>query len=87
MVRATYGDSVKIGAGNVVDAEGFQDLAEAGADFIKIAGSICITREQKGTISWPGNSDVARARVPTVYSNLTVEGSSHDLALGRALTS
>jgi len=50
-VRDRYGDSVKIGAGNVVDGEGFRYLAEAGADFIKIGiggGSICITREQKG---------------------------------------
>jgi len=50
-VRAKYGDSVKIGAGNVVDREGFMFLAEAGADFIKVGiggGSICITREQKG---------------------------------------
>ena len=45
------GDKVKIGAGNVVDKEGFLYLAEAGADFIKVGvggGSICITREQKG---------------------------------------
>ena len=44
-------DSVKIGAGNVVDREGFLFLAEAGADFVKVGiggGSICITREQKG---------------------------------------
>ena len=50
-IRAKYGDSVKVGAGNVVDREGFLFLAEAGADFIKIGiggGSICITREQKG---------------------------------------
>lgn len=50
-VRKTYGDSVKIGAGNVVDAEGFRFLAECGADFIKVGiggGSICITRETKG---------------------------------------
>lgn len=50
-VRKHYGDDVKIGAGNVVDAEGFRYLAEAGADFVKIGiggGSICITREQKG---------------------------------------
>ena len=43
--------NAKIGAGNVVDAEGFRFLAEAGADFVKIGiggGSICITREQKG---------------------------------------
>ncbi len=41
----------KVGAGNVVDAEGFKFLADAGADFVKIGiggGSICITREQKG---------------------------------------
>ena len=50
-IRDHYGDSVKVGAGNVVDAEGFRFLADAGADFIKIGiggGSICITREQKG---------------------------------------
>lgn len=50
-IRERYGDSVKVGAGNVVDAEGFRFLAEAGADFVKIGiggGSICITREQKG---------------------------------------
>ena len=50
-VREKFGDSVKIGAGNVVDKEGFRYLAEAGADFIKVGvggGSICITRETKG---------------------------------------
>ncbi len=50
-VRKVYGDKVKIGAGNVVDKEGFDFLTEAGADFIKVGiggGSICITREQKG---------------------------------------
>ena len=50
-VRAKYGDDVKVGAGNVVDREGFLFLAKAGADFIKIGiggGSICITRETKG---------------------------------------
>lgn len=50
-IRAKYGDSVKVGAGNVVDRDGFRFLAEAGADFIKVGiggGSICITREQKG---------------------------------------
>ena len=43
--------SYVVGAGNVVDAEGFRFLAEAGADFVKIGiggGSICITRETKG---------------------------------------
>ncbi len=50
-IREHYGDSVKVGAGNVVDRDGFMYLAEQGADFIKIGiggGSICITREQKG---------------------------------------
>ena len=50
-VRENYGDSVKVGAGNVVDAEGFRFLAECGADFVKVGiggGSICITRETKG---------------------------------------
>lgn len=50
-IRAKYGDTVKVGAGNVVDRDGFMFLAEAGADFVKVGiggGSICITREQKG---------------------------------------
>ena len=50
-VRAKYGDNVKVGAGNVVDADGFRFLAECGADFVKVGiggGSICITRETKG---------------------------------------
>ena len=50
-IRQRYGDSVKVGAGNVVDAEGFRFLADCGADFVKVGiggGSICITRETKG---------------------------------------
>jgi IMP dehydrogenase len=50
-IRKKYGDKVKVGAGNVVDYDGFMFLAKAGADFVKIGiggGSICITREQKG---------------------------------------
>ena len=50
-VRRNYGDRVKIGAGNVVDRDGFRFLAECGADFVKVGiggGSICITRETKG---------------------------------------
>jgi IMP dehydrogenase len=51
-IRQHYGDQVIVGAGNVVSAEGFDYLAEAGkVDFIKVGmggGSICITREQKG---------------------------------------
>ena len=50
-IREKYGDTVKVGAGNVVDRDGFRFLAEAGADFVKVGiggGSICITRETKG---------------------------------------
>lgn len=66
-IRANYGDSVKVGAGNVVDREGFRFLAEAGADFIKVGiggGSICITREQKGIGRGQASSviEVAAAR-------------------------
>ncbi len=66
-VREKYGDTVKVGAGNVVDKEGFRYLAEAGADFIKVGiggGSICITREQKGIGRGQATSliEVAKAR-------------------------
>ena len=66
-IRDNYGDKVKVGAGNVVDAEGFRFLAEAGADFVKIGiggGSICITRETKGIGRGQATAviDVARAR-------------------------
>ena len=66
-VREKYGDKVKIGAGNVVDRDGFRFLAEAGADFIKIGiggGSICITREQKGIGRGQASAviEVAKAR-------------------------
>ena len=50
-IREHYGDNVKVGAGNVVDRDGFRFLAECGADFVKVGiggGSICITRETKG---------------------------------------
>jgi IMP dehydrogenase len=65
--RAEYGDAVKIGAGNVVDGDGFRYLAECGADFVKVGiggGSICITREQKGIGRGQATAviDVSRAR-------------------------
>ncbi len=50
-IRSEYGDTVKVGAGNIVDGDGFRFLADAGADFVKVGiggGSICITRETKG---------------------------------------
>lgn len=66
-VREKYGDTVKIGAGNIVDGEGFRFLAECGADFVKVGiggGSICITREQKGIGRGQATSliDVSQAR-------------------------
>ncbi len=66
-VRAKYGDTVKIGAGNVVDKDGFRFLAESGADFVKVGiggGSICITRETKGIGRGQATAviDVAKAR-------------------------
>ncbi len=66
-IRGRYGDTVKVGAGNVVDKEGFLFLAKAGADFVKVGiggGSICITREQKGIGRGQATAviDVARAR-------------------------
>ena len=66
-IRENYGESVKVGAGNVVDREGFMFLAKAGADFVKVGiggGSICITRETKGIGRGQATAliDVAAAR-------------------------
>ena len=66
-IRDNYGDTVKVGAGNVVDGEGFRFLADAGADFVKVGiggGSICITRETKGIGRGQATAviDVARER-------------------------
>jgi IMP dehydrogenase len=60
-------ENIPVGAGNIVDKEGFDFLANAGADFIKVGiggGSICITREQKGIGRGQATSliDVAKAR-------------------------
>ncbi len=66
-IREKYGEKVKVGAGNIVDKEGFLFLAKAGADFIKVGiggGSICITRETKGIGRGQATSviEVAKAR-------------------------
>ena len=66
-IKEEYNGRVKVGAGNVVEADGFRYLADAGADFIKIGiggGSICITREQKGIGRGQASAilDVAAAR-------------------------
>lgn len=66
-IRERYGEDVKVGAGNVVDREGFLFLAKCGADFVKVGiggGSICITRETKGIGRGQATAviEVARAR-------------------------
>ena len=66
-IKRTFGEEVKVGAGNVVDDEGFRYLVDAGADFVKVGigpGSICITREQKGIGRGQASAviEVAKAR-------------------------
>ena len=73
-IRDIYGDKIKIGAGNIVDKEGFLYLAEAGADFVKVGiggGSICITREQKGIGRGQATAIIEVARARDEYYNKT----------------
>lgn len=73
-IKATYGDKVKVGAGNVVDAEGFLYLVEKGADFVKVGiggGSICITREQKGIGRGQASSVIEVAKTRDEYFEKT----------------
>ncbi|MEC0111182.1 IMP dehydrogenase [Paenibacillus taichungensis] len=73
-VRKNYGDTVKIGAGNIVDKEGFRFLAEAGADFVKVGiggGAICITREQKGIGRGQATALIEVAKARDEYFNET----------------
>ncbi|HPF63741.1 IMP dehydrogenase [Lentimicrobium sp.] len=75
-VREHYGSAVKIGAGNIVDADGFNYLAEAGADFIKVGiggGSICITREQKGIGRGQATALIEVAKARDAYFERTGE--------------
>lgn len=71
-IKETFGESVKVGAGNVVDKEGFLYLVEAGADFIKVGiggGSICITREQRASAgARPPPSSKWRRRARNIMS-------------------
>jgi len=73
-IRKNYGDTVKIGAGNIVDKEGFRFLAEAGADFVKVGiggGAICITREQKGIGRGQATALIEVAKARDEYFNET----------------
>ncbi|MCR4688663.1 MAG: IMP dehydrogenase [Saccharofermentans sp.] len=68
-IKSRYPDVI-VGAGNVVDAEGFRYLADCGADFIKIGiggGSICITREQKGIGCGQASAVLAVAKARDEY--------------------
>ena len=72
-IKSNYPDVI-VGAGNVVDEEGFNYLAEAGADFIKIGiggGSICITREQKGIGCGQASAVLAVAKARDEYFEKT----------------
>ena len=72
-IKQNYPDVI-VGAGNVVDAEGFKYLADAGADFIKIGiggGSICITREQKGIGCGQASAVLAVAKARDEYFEKT----------------
>ena len=97
-VRKKYGDSVKVGAGNIVDPEGFLYLAKAGADFVKIGiggGAICITREQRAIGRGQATAllEVARARdnyyqETGVYIPICSDGGiehDHQIALALAM--
>jgi IMP dehydrogenase len=69
-IREHYGDTVKVGAGNVVDEEGFRFLAECGADFVKVGiggGSICITRETKGIGRGQATATIEVAKARDAY--------------------
>jgi IMP dehydrogenase len=71
-VKANF--DVKVGAGNVVDPDGFKFLAEAGADFVKVGiggGSICITRETKGIGRGQATAVIEVAKARDEYFNKT----------------
>ena len=97
-IREHYGDTVKVGAGNVIDADGFRFLADCGADFVKVGiggGSICITRETKGIGRGQATAliEVAQARdeyfkETGVYVPVCSDGGivhDHHIALARAM--
>jgi IMP dehydrogenase len=73
LIKKDY-PKAKVGAGNVVDGDGFRYLAEAGADFVKVGiggGSICITREQKGIGRGQASAVIAVAKARDDYFRQT----------------
>ena len=88
-IRDKYGDSVKVGAGNVVDAEGFRFLAECGADFVKIGiggGSICITREQKGIVRGQATAVIEVAKADEYFKETGITCPSAPMAASCMIT-
>ncbi len=68
--------NIPVGAGNVVEKDGFEFLAKAGADFIKVGiggGSICITREQKGIGRGQASAVIEVAEARDAYYEKTGE--------------
>jgi IMP dehydrogenase len=95
-IRKKFGDSVKVGAGNIVDSEAFTYLVKAGADFIKVGiggGSICITREQRAIGRGQATAilEVAKARdeyfakTGTYIPICSDGGTNHDHQIALAL--
>jgi IMP dehydrogenase len=75
-IKKQYGEEIKVGAGNVVESDGFLYLAKAGADFIKVGiggGSICITREQKGIGRGQASAVIEVAKTRDEYFRQTGE--------------
>ncbi len=72
VLKTKFGDSIHIMAGNVATLEAFNDLADWGADSIRVGiggGSICSTRVQTGH------------GVPTLQSVFDCSGSDRDVML------
>ena len=85
-IRERYGDSVKVGAGLVVDADGFRFLADCGADFVKVGiggGSICITREPKGIGRGQATAVIEVCRVHDHHITLALAMGADFVMLGR----
>jgi IMP dehydrogenase len=97
-IRKNYGNTIKVGAGNIVDPEAFMYLVKAGADFIKVGiggGSISITREQRAIGRGQATAilDVAKARdeyctETGIYVPICSDGGTnhdHQIALALAM--
>ena len=76
VLRKTFGDRVHIMAGNVATRQAFEDLADWGADSIKVGiggGSICSTRIQTGH-GMPTLASVIDCSMSTRRASLVADG-------------